>query len=323
MCHGEASGRLFQTRAARRERGRDAADFAQQQRDGQVLVPRRLARDHHVQADAQAPAVGLLAVRRRRAAQVDPCRHLWRHIHWRAAQPLEGLLGGAAARRGAQVDELDRQLGLRHAQAHVLRLHVAVRPAVRVQVGQCARQLHEEPPRLLLGVGAPAPLNRAQHVAAVEQLELERELAGRAHHTVERRDVRVIRQLVQRLHLRTHHAQHLGALAQRRHAQHLERDAPSTGAPRGDEHPGGLSLADEVAHLKVLRQVGRLQHSARCEAQKSLRKPDTESLRCVELAPQSYDLRARLVHLRVHNMSSGAIRAESTRTRQHGALGQN
>ena len=90
----------------------------------------------------------LLPVWRRAAAQVHPRRHFGRDVDRRAAEPLEPLLARPAACGGAEVDELDAQLLLRHTEANVLGLDVAMRPAMRVEVGQCAAQLPEESPRL-------------------------------------------------------------------------------------------------------------------------------------------------------------------------------
>ena len=142
-----------------------------------------------------------------------------------------------------------------------------------------------ESPCLLLGERTAAPLDRPQHVAAVEELELQADLGGRAEHAEERCHVRVRGDLMQHLHLSTHHREHLGALAERVEAHHLERDAGAPAAPRGDVHLGRLALAQQAANIKGRRQAGGLLHSI--NAQQALRELLGEPLLAVQLTPQA------------------------------------
>lgn len=145
-------------------------------------------------------------------------------------------------------------------------------------------KLPYESPRLLLSERTAAPLDRPQHVATVEELELQADLGGRAQHAEQRGHVWVRGELMQRLHLSTHHREHLSTLAQHLEAHHLERDAGAPPAPRGDVHLGRLALAQEAANIKGHRQAGGLLH--RVNAQEALCEPLIEPLLAVQLAPQ-------------------------------------
>mmetsp|Transcript_29518 Transcript_29518/g.87596 ORF Transcript_29518/g.87596 Transcript_29518/m.87596 type:complete len:290 (-) Transcript_29518:328-1197(-) len=113
------------------------------QHGGRVRCPAdRLAREHHVDGDAQGPHVDLVRVAR-------ACEDLWRHVDLGAADPMHYLVARPPPVAEAEVDKL-HLLPAFALEGHVLRLDVAVHDALLVQVPDGLQHLLDQAPRLLL-----------------------------------------------------------------------------------------------------------------------------------------------------------------------------